>query len=307
MAPAMTPRQAFAAIRSMQVRGAASIGLHAARSLAEHVQGLKGTPAEVWQRTLAAARLLDSARPTAVSLHNCLGWVLAAVKPETTVVGQKAAARKAERLVADEVKASRQAIARHGARHVKDGDVVLTHCNSSTVVAILQHAKESGRAAEVIATETRPFRQGLLTVKSLRKAGIPCALVVDSAVEHVLATREVDLVLVGADTVGADGALYNKVGTAGVAALAGLHEVPFYAAAGLHKFSRGSDIAIEERSAREVIKPGEVPRGVRVLNPVFDRTPPQRIAAYVTEQGLAAPAQAVQRNARALPPEEAWA
>lgn len=305
--PVLTPRQAFAAIRSMKIRGAASIGLNAARSLAEHVQGLQGTPAQVWQRTLTAARLLDSARPTAVSLHNCLGWILAGVKPEATVAGQKRAARETERLVADEVKTSREAIARHGARHVKDGDVVLTHCNSSTVVAILREAKNEGRVVEVIATETRPFRQGIITVTALRTAGLECALVVDSAVDHVLSTRDVDLVLVGADAVTADGSLYNKIGTAGVAALAGLHDVPFYAAAGLHKFSVKREVPIEHRSAKEIIKPGEVPRGVRVLNPVFDRTPPNRIDGYVTERGLESPAKAVQRNLRTLPPEGVWA
>lgn len=292
----------------MRVRGAAAIGIAAARALADHVQGLDGTPASVLRGARKAARQLDAARPTAVALHNCLGWVLAGIEAEATAPAMRKAARETAKLVGMELKASRAAIALHGGRHVKDGSVVLTHCNSSTALAVLENAAASGKTIEVIATETRPFGQGLLTVKALRAAGIECALIVDSAVHHVLETRDIDLVLVGADTVARDGCLFNKIGTAGVAALAHLHEVPFYAAAGLHKFSRmdSDDVPIEERPAAEVADPRILPRGTRVFNPVFDRTVPQHIDSYITEQGLASPAKAVQRNLAALPPEEVW-
>jgi ribose 1,5-bisphosphate isomerase len=296
------------AIRSMRIRGAAAIGSAAARALADHVQTLDGTPAKVLRAARQAAHRLDAARPTAVALHNCLGWVLAAMAAETTAAGMKKEAREAAKLVGVELKAARAAIALHGSRHVKDGAVVLTHCNSATALAVLEHAAAEGKTVEVIATETRPFGQGLLTVKALHAAGIENALVVDSAVHHVLETRDVDLVLVGADTVARDGCLFNKIGTAGVAALAELQGIPFYAAAGLHKFSRldSDDVPIEERPAAEVADPRDVPRGTRVLNPVFDRTVPERISSYITEQGLASPRKAVQRNLPALPPEAAW-
>lgn len=301
-------QQTIADIRSMKVRGAASIGIHAARALADHVQGLDGTPAQVLRQARVAARRLDAARPTAVTLHNCLGWVLAAVAAQASVPKQKKAARETARLVGMEVKASRAAIANHGAQHVPDGAVVLTHCHSSTALAVLAAAKRSGKSLEVIATETRPFRQGLITVKALRDEGISCALAVDSAVEHLLATRDIDLVLVGADTMTRDGVLINKIGTAGVAALAQLHEVPFYAAAGLHKFTRqmAADIPIEERAAGEVVAARDLARGARVLNPVFDRTPPGRIQACITEEGLASPRRAVQRNLARIVEEDAW-
>ena len=292
----------------MRVRGAAAIGIAAARALAGHVQALDGSVARVLAGARRAARLLDAARPTAVSLHNSLGWVLAGVAQEPTVPRMRKAARDTARLVSLEMKASRAAIASHGARHVPDGGVVLTHCNSSTALAVLDQARRDGRTFEVVATETRPFGQGALTVKALRAMGIGCALIVDSAIQHVLATRDVDLVLVGADTVARDGVLVNKIGTAAAAILAGENDVPFYAAAGVHKFSRldSDDVPIEERPAREVWGPAGIPRGVRVLNPVFDRTPAARITAYVTEQGLASPRIAVRRNLELLPDEAVW-
>jgi ribose 1,5-bisphosphate isomerase len=295
-------------IQSMRIRGAATIAQAGAKALADHVQGLAGKPAAVLAKARKAARALDAARPTAVSLHNGLGWVLAAVAAEPSAGAMHKAARAASTRLAKEVAASRKAIAAHGARHLKDGDVVLTHCHSTTVVAVLQAAHDAGKTIEVIATETRPFRQGLRTVRALQEGGIETALVVDSAVEHMLQTRDVDAVLVGADTVARDGSLFNKIGTAGVARLAEAHGVPVYSAAGLHKFSlrAADDIPIEERDAREVVDPQEVPRGVRVLNPVFDRTGPGLVSAYVTEAGLASPKKAVARNRDRLPPEEAW-
>ena len=301
-----TPAQVAGQIRRMEVRGAAAIGLAAAQTLANHVQGLDGSPAQVWRRTLVAARRLDAARPTAVALHNCLGWVLAGIKPEPTVAAMKKGARETADLVGLEVRESRNAIAATGARQLRDGDVLLTHCHSTTVVAAIKAAASEGKALEVIATETRPFRQGLVTVAALSKAGIQCSLIVDSAVAHVLATRDVDAVLVGADTVANDGCLFNKIGTAGVASLAQRQEVPVYSAAGLHKFAArdSGDIMIEERPAAEVAT--HVPRGVRIFNPVFDKTPPDLVTGYLTEQGLASPAKAVKRNLRSLPPESVW-
>lgn len=307
--PAPDPVQAtVTAIRSMQVRGAAAIGIAGAEALAHHVTRSRGSPAQVLAGARRAARRLDASRPTAVTLHNALGWVLEAVAAEATAAAMKDAAKAAARRVAAEAEASRAAIARHGARHVPDGAVVLTHCHSGTAVAVLAQAVADGKTVEAIATETRPFRQGLRTVRELRAAGLEVALVVDAAVEHVLATRDVDLVLVGADTVARDGTLVNKIGTAGVAALARLHEVPVHSAAGLAKFSKWSadDVPIEERPSAEVAAAGEVPRGVRVLNPVFDRTPPDRLDGYVTEAGLLSPARAVRRNLPRLPAEEAW-
>lgn len=306
--PGQGLRRTVEDIRSMKVRGAGAIGVAGAQALADHVQTLEGRPNEVLQGARQAACELDTARPTAVTLHNGLGWVLAAVAAASSLAEQKRNALQAARLVAEQAKASKAAIAQQGARHMPDDGLVLTHCHSSAAVAVLAAAHKAGKRFDVIATETRPFRQGLLTVKALREAGIDCALTVDSAVEHHLATRDVDAVLVGADAVARDGSLFNKIGTSGVAALAHLRDVPVYSAAGLHKFTtRGPEaIPIEERDGAEVVGLADLPPGVRVLNPVFDRTPPDRITGYLTEEGLLSPAKAVARNVPQLPPEEVW-
>ncbi len=296
------------AIATMRVRGAHAIGDAAAQALAAHLQAIHGGPAQVRAAALAAARRLDAARPTAVTLHNSLGWVLQAVRRERGADARRQAARREADAIVARAAAGRQAIARHGARRLRDGMTVLTHCNSSTVAAILARAHGEGKALQVIATETRPFRQGLRTLRDLVAAGLRPDFIVDAAVEHTLATRGVDLVLVGADAVTRDGSLFNKIGTAGVAQLAAAHKVPLLAAAGVTKFTRrrADAIVIEERSPDEVLAPADRPRGVRVLNPVFDRTPPTRIRAYVTERGLRAPRDAVAQSLKLLPPERVW-
>jgi ribose 1,5-bisphosphate isomerase len=291
----------------MRVRGAAAIGVAAANALADHLaaaEGRSGGRKDLLAEARRAARRLDAARPTAVPLHNALGWVLRAVAAE----GSAAAARDAADRVARQAAASRVAVARRGARRIPKGAVVLTHCHSTTAVAVLAEGHRTGRVREVFATETRPFRQGLLTAAGLASAGVPCTLVVDSAVEHLLATRGIDAVVVGADTVAADGSLYNKVGTAGTAALAAGHRVPFLSAAGVAKFTRRrpAQVPVEERAAAEVFSPRDIPLGVRVLNPVFDRTPARRVTAYLTEAGPLSPARAVARARPLLPPEAVW-
>lgn len=296
--------RAAADIRAMRVRGAGAIGVLAAQALAAHLAASRLQGPRLLAEARKAARRLDAARPTAIPLHNALGWVLEAVAAEGTAdAAEDAAAR-----IARQAAGSRQAIARKGARRIPRDCIVLTHCHSTTALAVLAEGHRTGRVREVYATETRPFRQGLLTVAGLAEAGVPCTLVVDSAVNHVLETRGIGAVVVGADTVAADGSLYNKVGTSGVAALAGDHGVPFLSAAGTSKFSRRRprDIPIEERAAAEVISPRGLPKGVKVLNPVFDRTPSRRVTAYLTEAGPLPPAKAVARARPLLPSEKVW-
>lgn len=292
----------------MQVRGAAAIAVTAARSLASHLQTAPATHGTLLPEARRAAKQLDAARPTAISLHNALGWVLCAVAGQSSPATQRTAAQEAAALIGDEIAASHKAIATHGAAHLERAHVVLTHCNSATALAILKRVHAQGHALEVIATETRPFRQGVLTVQSLHHSGVQVALVVDSAVEHILATRDVDAVLVGADTVAADGSLFNKIGTAGVATLAHLHGIPVYCAAGLHKFTRRrpDQVPIEERGRDELVGASEIAPEIRVFNPVFDRTDPERISAYITETGLRSPHQAVESNWSKIPPEDVW-
>lgn len=281
----------------MRIRGAAEIGRRAADALASDVSRTRGALPSLRRRAEAGARTLLSARPTAVSLEHGVGAVLRAIAAAGDPNEARAGARRAADAFRRATLESRDRIARGGARLVQDGHRILTHCHSTTVVAILRQAWAEGRRFEVWATETRPFQQGILTVRDLAGAGIPATLVVDGAANRVLKGKPIDQVLVGADTVSREGHLFNKIGTSGVAALAGILDIPFRAAAGFHKFTDrpAADVVVEERPANEILGRRALPRGARAENPVFDRTDAEDVVAYVTEDGPRPPLAAVAR------------
>ncbi|MES2154393.1 MAG: S-methyl-5-thioribose-1-phosphate isomerase [bacterium] len=301
--------EAADAIRTMRVRGAAAIACLGATTLGHHVAGLAGGLPAVHAGARRAAGILFATRPTAVSLRNGLGAVLAPVLAATDADAARAEAPVAANAFVAAVDASGQAIAEHGSSLLAAGGAVLTHCHSTTVIDVLRRAQARGADLHVYATETRPFRQGLVTVRALHDGGVPCTLIVDSAVSHVLETKAIRWVLVGADTVAADGTLFNKVGTAGVCALAQRRGVPVHSAAGFYKFTRQPPgaIPIEERAPSEVVPDSDVPPGVAVFNPVFDRTAPGLLTSYITEAGPRTPGEAVRQALGRLPASEALA
>lgn len=265
-------------IRSMRVRGAAKIGRHAARALGELVWDGRDESIE------AAAATLVAARPTAVSLPNAVGFVVRGAKQGPRPGSLARAAAEFEARAASAL----TNIGRNGAGLVKDGSRVLTICNSQGALVPLFEARRAGRRVSVIALETRPWRQGLLTVAQLSKEGIEASLAVDSAAWPLLA--ECDIVLTGADSIARNGDVLNKVGTGGLAELAALRGVPLYVCAETFKLhpdaATGADVPIEERETVEVVAPGEIPESVRVRNPVFDVTDHRRVRGYVTELGV---------------------
>jgi ribose 1,5-bisphosphate isomerase len=190
-----------------------------------------------------------------------------------------------------------QRIGEIGAKRIRDGDTILTHCNSSTVVAILGTAWKQGKRFEVVATETRPRFQGRLTAKELGSIGIPVTLILDDAVRFFL--NAIDKVFVGADAVTANGALVNKIGTSLVALAAHEARVRLFVAAETYKFSPetliGELIEIEERDISEIIKPEELKQipNTRARNPAFDITPAEYIDLIITEKGIIPPQAAI--------------
>jgi ribose 1,5-bisphosphate isomerase len=184
-----------------------------------------------------------------------------------------------------------QTIASIGAKRIREGDTILTHCNSSAALGVIKEAHRQGKSIKVYATESRPWRQGILTVTDLAESGIDVTLVIDSAVRSVM--KRIDKVFVGADTITSDGVLINKIGTSQLALAAEERRVPFYVCAETYKFSPmtifGDMVTIEERDISEVVKPGEVPDQVKVFNPVFDSTPGKYIDAIITEAGMISP------------------
>lgn len=276
-------------IASMKTRGAGEIGKQAALALAAAADAFGGTDVEAFRaEMMEAARLLARARPTAVSLRNGLNFVLDDVMAADTVEKGRAAARARADEFARRVTEAKSKIAVETAKLLHHGDPILTHCHSTAAIGALAEAQRQGKDPRVFSTETRPFRQGLLTSRALKEAGVNVTLIVDSAALHVLEEEKVRAVVLGADAVGANGALYNKIGTRLITLAAKSLGIPVYVCAESYKFSpytlRGEDVEIEERAPAEIVSPEELP-GVRVHNPVFDRTPPDQITLYITEEG----------------------
>lgn len=281
-------------IASMKTRGAGEIGKQAAFALAESTQAFEGDDLKAFQDQLMhAARLLADARPTAVSLRNGLNFVLGPTMQESTVRAAQKRAQEQAAAFARRVAEAKAEIARIGADLIGRHETILTHCHSTVAVGVLAEAQRQGKSPRVFSTETRPFRQGLITSRALREAGVDVTLVVDSAMLHVLDAERVQKVFIGADTVDAQGGLYNKIGTRLLALAAHSLRIPVYVCAESYKFSPYSEkepVEIEERDPAEVAPGKELAPGVKILNPVFDRTPPEHVTAYVTEKGRVRPA-----------------
>jgi ribose 1,5-bisphosphate isomerase len=281
-------------IKRMEIRGAGRIARAAAQALRDHAQALPATDLAAFRREMDnAAQVLTATRPTAVSLPNAVHIVIAGLDDAaTTDAAREGVMRCAEAFI----ESSRQAvgqIARIGARHIHDGDTVLTHCNSEAALACIIEAHRSGKEIGVFATEVRPRNQGLLTIQALNDAGIETNFIVDSAVRSFI--HEIDLVLVGADAVTVNGAVVNKIGTSQVAHTAAEARVNVLVAAETYKFAPrtvvGELIEIEERPPQEVL-PDEIARTlphVTVRNPAFDVTPAAYIDLIVTEAGAIPP------------------
>jgi methylthioribose-1-phosphate isomerase len=298
-----------AAIRRLVVRGAPLLGLAGAYGVA--LAAYRGDD------VAAAADVLGRSRPTAVNLSwgavRALGAYQAARgtgREDTAAARQRAAAAalaQARAIEAEDAAAS-AAIARHGLGLVANRCRILTHCNTGALVsagegtafAIILAAQRAGRVARLWVDETRPLLQGArLTAYEAGRAGIPHAVLADSAAASLMAAGEVDLVLTGADRIAADGSVANKVGTYGLAVLAHHHGVPFVVAAPVSTIDfaaagRG-DIKVEHRPDDEVTSfagAPVAPPGSAAHNPAFDVTPGALVTALVTEHGIARPVNA---------------
>jgi len=265
-------------ISSMEVRGALDIALASARSLLREYQQGKSL-----SDLKKDGDKLKSARPTAVSLPNAVEYVLHLVEEHGEDAGEKI-----KKFISDQEN-SVERIAEYGSHLIQDGDVILTHCNSDTVVKVFDRALDDGKDFQVYACETRPRNQGYITVKALRDAKVPITLIVDSAAHLVMKKKDVDHVFVGADTVYVNGDVVNKIGTSQIALIAHANEIDFNVATGVIKFSPesmyGVESIIEERDPLEV---ADI-EGVPVYNPAFDVTPKEHVTRVITEEGVIPP------------------
>ena len=290
----MTVPETAEKIKSMEIRGAGRIARAAAEALRDHALSLDAPDTGAFKKEMAqAAALLLSTRPTAVSLPNAVHYVMAGLDPSVNLdEARNGIVRRAEQFIQSSQHAVER-IAGFGARHIRDGDVILTHCNSEVALGCMIEAHRQGKEIEVFATEVRPRNQGHITIRTLNDAGIKTNFIVDSAVRSFI--NDVDLVIVGADAVTVNGAVVNKIGTSQVAHTASEARVNVIVAAETYKFAPrtvvGELIRIEERPPGEVL-PDEIARtlpNVTVRNPAFDVTPAEYIDLIVTEQGAIPP------------------
>jgi ribose 1,5-bisphosphate isomerase len=288
----MSVDEVAGAIRRMEIRGAGRIARNGVEAIMDLVAEHQGDDLEALLLEIDTAReKILASRPTAVSLWNGVQAALRGVAGASSVEEAKElVSRNSERFIERSNKAL-EVIGRIGARRIRGGDTVLTHCNSQAALSVILTAYREGKAVEVIATESRPWRQGLLTVRQLADAGVPVTMIVDSAVRAVM--RDVDVVVVGADTITSSGTVINKIGTSQIALAAHEARVPFLVCSETYKFSPmtlgGEMVEIEERGRGEVVDEGEVPDSVKVRNPVFDATPPEYVDSIITEIGMIPP------------------
>jgi len=303
-----TAKEVAKAITTMVIRGAPAIGVAAAMGIALGMRRSSATGTK--QFTTEFQKICDlmaGTRPTAVNLF----WAIERMKRTFADAAQSggSVAEIGRRLeveahaIHDEDVASCRAMGAHGASLVPETAKILTHCNAGalatagygTALGVIRAAVEHGKKVVVLADETRPFLQGArLTAWELVKDGIDTTVITDNMAGSMMRLGHVDLVVVGADRIAANGDVANKIGTYSVAVLAREHGIPFYVAAPIStidlKTAHGGDIPIEERSDREVTHVGAArltPEGAHIRNPAFDVTPAKFVSAIVTERGIA--------------------
>ena len=296
------------AIQTMVIRGAPAIGAAPAFGMALAARGSRPQDHDLLLADLrAAAEVLCAARPTAVNLSWAVARLLRRAEAERDPAAVPGALLTEAQALADEDVEINKRLGAHGATLIRDGDTILHHCNTGalatvdygTALGVIRTAHEQGKRVHVFVDETRPRLQGArLTAWELQQLGIPFTLVADNAAGHFMRTGQVDVVLVGADRVAANGDVANKIGTYKLAVVAQANGVPFYPCVPIStvdlSLPTGDDIPIEERAAEEITgltyqgRP-IAPEGVRVANPAFDVTPYRYVTGIVTENGIAYP------------------
>jgi methylthioribose-1-phosphate isomerase len=303
-----TANEVAKAIKTMVIRGAPAIGVAAAMGIAVGMTRSRATGTKQFTTEFQkTCELMAGTRPTAVNLF----WAIERMKKAFAATAQdgQSVDEIKRRLVAearaihDEDVQSCRAMGAHGATLVPSSARILTHCNAGalatagygTALGVIRAAAEQGKTIAVLVDETRPFLQGArLTAWELVRDGINTTVITDSMAGAMMRLGQVDLVVVGADRIAANGDVANKIGTYSVAVLAKEHGIPFYVAAPLSTVDLntpdGNGIPIEERNEREVTHIGSnrlTPDGAQIRNPAFDVTPSQYVTAIITERGIA--------------------
>jgi methylthioribose-1-phosphate isomerase len=296
------------AIKDMAIRGAPAIGVAAAMGLALGAHSIEAQEYEAFrEKFLGMAREVEVARPTAVNI----GWAVKRMKEIMDGMQGRgvdeikvALKRASQDILENDIEINRR-IGEQGLPLIPDRATILTHCNAGslatggygTALGVIRAAHEAGKDIHIVVDETRPLLQGMrLTAFELMEEGISTTVIVDSAAGYLMRRGKVDLVIIGADRIAANGDTANKVGSYQLAVLAKENRTPFYVAAPLSTFDftlkEGDQIPIEERDPQEVVTlAGQQlgPKGCHVFNPAFDITPGTYISAIITEKGVLRP------------------
>ena len=295
------------AIKDMEVRGAPAIGVAAAFGIALGALKIKNNDGNFKNKFDKIVLEFKKSRPTAVNLFWAAERMLRVFKKNQTkpIPKIKSLLLTEAKNIFDEDVLANKALCKAGQKLIKNGDVILTHCNAGplatagygTALGIIIEAKKSGKKIKVFADETRPRLQGAkLSAWELMKNGVNATLICDNMAGYLMKKGEIDLVITGADRIARNGDSANKIGTYSVAVLAKHHKIPFYIAAPTSTIDfncpSGSFIPIEERSGEEITSINRIPiapKGIKTRNPAFDVTPAELIKGIVTEKGILRP------------------
>ena len=315
-------RSVAQAIRELKVRGAPAIGVTAAMGVALGAQSVDADEYSSFVKQVdAICDHLAASRPTAVNLF----WAIARMKQKLAslkgmpIVEIKRDLIRESQSILDEDIALCKAMGRHGATVIQNGQTILTHCNAGalatagygTALGVIRAAWEQGKQIRVIADETRPVLQGArLTAWELMQDKIPVTLITDNMAGSLMRQGNIQVCVVGADRIAANGDVANKIGTYSVAVLARAHGIPFYVAAPYSTIDlatkTGAEIPIEERNPLEVTSihgsHPVAPSGVAVYNPAFDVTPAELITGIITERGIFKPGELAGAFGTSRPP-----
>ncbi len=293
-----------AKIQRLEIQGARNVAVAAIEAVKALATETETKDKQEFLKELAEAKTtLFASRETEPLMRNAVRWILNQVEESSSIEVKKLASlvdSAAEQFLKN-LEASKERIAEIGAKRVKNGSVIMTHCHSSTVTHLLRQAKLDGKTFEVICTESRPVFQGRTTAKEMLELGVKTTLIVDSAARSFM--NQVDQVFMGADALTSEGNVVNKIGTSMVALIAKEARTPFYVVSELLKFdpvTRFGDFEkIEERSPSEVWE--APPRGLVIRNPAFDITRRDFVHGIICEEGIIPPHSIIQVMHRRYP------
>ena len=291
-------------IKKLEVQGARNVAIAAIKALQTLAEQTNAKNKTAFLNELKEAQaVLFESRETEPLMRNAVRWIITQTQDSSTEKVEVLCSMVSSNvsLFLQNLEASRERTAEIGAKRIRDGMLVFTHCHSSTVTRLLAKAKADGKEFTVICTETRPAFQGRITAREMVGLDIQTMFIVDSAARSYMG--DVDLVVVGADAITSEGNVVNKIGSSSIAVLENEARKPFYVVSELLKFDPetlyGEYEGIEQRNPSEVWN--EAPTKLFVRNPAFDVTPNRYINGIVCEEGIIAPQSIVETVNRSYP------